>query len=114
MVFTDIRIKLLQRRDTINRRVGNITQQVRRADGPLPFDFSEQATERENDEVLDALGEAGRRELAQINRALARIDRGEYGICSSCGETIAEGRLAVLPFADLCIACADKRDAAGG
>ena len=36
----------------------------------LSQDFAEQATEREHEEVLDALGEAGRLELSQINRTL--------------------------------------------
>ena len=103
-----IRRRLLQRRDEINRRIQNITHNVRHSDGPLPSDFSEQATERENEEVLDALGEAGRQEMTQINRALARMDEGEYGICAGCGEPIPEARLEILPYSEFCVSCAEK------
>ncbi|MES9874382.1 MAG: TraR/DksA family transcriptional regulator [Candidatus Sedimenticola sp. PURPLELP] len=104
-----IRQLLLKRREELNQRINRITDEVRHSDGPLPSDFSEQAVERENEEVLDALGEAGRRELSQINRTLARIDAGEYGICAACGAEIPEARLQILPNSDLCVACADKQ-----
>ena len=105
-----IREKLLKRRDELNRRIHEITDNVRHTDGPLPSDFSEQAVEREEEEVLDALGEAGRRELSQINRTLARIDAGEYGICAECGVEIPEARLEVLPHSEFCVSCAEKLD----
>ena len=103
-----IREQLLQRREELNRRIHRITQDVRHADGPLPSDFSEQAVERETEEVMDALGEAGRQELSQINRTLARIDKGEYGICANCGEPIPEARLKILPHSEYCVSCAEK------
>lgn len=105
-----IRQQLLDRREELNRRVHKITDNARHIDAPVPQDFSEQAVERQNDEVLDALGEAGRRELSQINRALARIDEGEYGICAGCGKIIPEQRLAILPYSDLCVDCAERQD----
>ena len=108
--YQEIKQQLLRRRDELNRRIQEITAEVRHSDGPLPPDFSEQATERENEEVLDALGEAGRRELSQINRALARIEAGEYGICNGCGEPIPPGRLAVMPTSEYCVHCAERRD----
>ena len=64
--------------------------------------------ERENDEVLDALEQEARRELQQIDRALARMDRGEYGTCTECGVEIPIERLRALPYADRCVKCADK------
>ncbi len=107
--YESIRQQLLKRRDELNQRIHEITQNVRHADAPLSSDFSEQATERENEEVLDALGEAGRQELSQVNRTLARIDSGEYGICAACGEPIPEERLAILPNSEYCVACAEKQ-----
>ena len=103
-----IREHLLKRREELNRRIHQITDDVRHTDGPLPSDFSEQAVERENEEVMDALGEAGRLEMSQINRTLARIDSGDYGICSACGKPIPEARLEILPHTEYCVACAEK------
>lgn len=69
-------------------------------------DWEELATEREGDEVLEATGNAGKVEIAQIRAALARIGGGAYGVCVRCGETIAEARLDVLPWTPLCRSCA--------
>ena len=73
-------------------------------------DWSEQAQERENDEVLDALGNEVRRELQLVNLALHRMKEGDYEYCGACGEVINIERLKVLPFTNHCIKCASKRD----
>jgi len=99
--------QLRQRRDALCHRLANIHKKTVRSGTPLPSDFAEQAIERQNDEVLDALEVAGERELAQINRALARIEAGDYGICQECGQPIPEARLSALPFTDYCVACAE-------
>lgn len=103
-----IRQQLLVRREELNGRINKLSNSARHIDEPLTPDFSEQAVERQNDEVLEALGDAGRQELAQINRALAHIEAGEYGVCDSCGATIPAARLEILPYSDLCVACAEK------
>ncbi|HEU4464306.1 MAG TPA: TraR/DksA C4-type zinc finger protein [Gemmatimonadota bacterium] len=41
--------------------------------------------------------------MRKIERALARMDEGTYGICSRCGKPIEKARLKVLPYVDLCI-----------
>lgn len=102
-----MREKLLERRDELQQRVRRIKDDVRHVSGPLSSDFAEQAVERENEEVLDALGEAGRQELRQISAALARIDNGDYGTCTGCGEPIPWPRLEVLPFSNQCVSCAE-------
>lgn len=111
--YEAIRQQLLQRREALNRQIHRLTDKARHVDEPVTADFAEQAVERQNDEVLVALGEAGRRELIQINRALAHIDAGEYGICVSCGEPIPAERLAILTYSDQCVACAEKQDKSG-
>ena len=44
------------------------------------------------------------RQLADVERALERLDRGEYGICEACGERIGAARLTARPAARLCLA----------
>ena len=53
---------------------------------PGSENFSEQATEREDEEVLEDLGAAGVQEIRRIEAALDRIRQGTYGTCVSCGE----------------------------
>ena len=43
--------------------------------------------------------------LDQVEAALARLDAGTFGRCTSCGRAIAEERLQALPWAALCIGC---------
>lgn len=99
---------LKARRDELAQRLERINQDMRHVKKPLEADFEEQAVERENDEVLDALGKTLRAELAQIETALGRLDRGEYGVCAECGRKIPRARLEALPDASRCIACEEK------
>ncbi len=69
-------------------------------------DSAEQVTERENEDVLRNLQEETKLELKQVRAAIKRIEAGEYGVCSSCGEEISPARLEALPYATLCIKCA--------
>ena len=69
-------------------------------------DWEELAVEREGDEVLEDLGNAGKAEIAQIRAALARIEDGTYGDCAKCGDPISAERLETLPATPFCKNCA--------
>jgi len=58
--------------------------------------------DRELDLVLSA---QARSAAAEIDRALAKIDAGTYGICEQCGKQIPDARLQALPYAALCVSC---------
>ena len=51
--------------------------------------------------------------LDDLDRALAKLDTGLYGICERCGSTIAPERLAARPATHSCVSCAaiTQRDA---
>jgi RNA polymerase-binding transcription factor DksA len=44
-------------------------------------------------------------ELAEIDAALDRMERGVYGQCVTCARPIPEDRLDVLPMAPQCLPC---------
>ncbi len=52
-----------------------------------------------------SLQEAERRELLAIEKALAKMATGNFGICEECTEEIPSKRLMVLPEARLCANC---------
>lgn len=104
----EVRENLLEMLEELNERLGKITDDVKHIKEPPAKDFAEQATEMENNEVLDHLGNAARIEINQIKLALERIDRGQYGVCSVCGGPINDERLKALPYSDKCIRCANK------
>jgi DnaK suppressor protein len=58
--------------------------------------------DRELDLVLSAQARAA---AAEIDRALAKIQAGTYGLCEQCGQPIPDARLQALPQAALCVAC---------
>jgi RNA polymerase-binding protein DksA len=104
------RQKLLDLRDEYNKKIGAIDADVHHKNEPVEKDFAEQATQRENDDVLNALNQDAKIIVGQINNALHRIESGDYGICTECGAEISEGRLDIVPYAALCIKCAEKSD----
>lgn len=57
--------------------------------------------------VAALLAEA-QRALADVERALERLDTGVYGRCERCGGGIGEERLAALPSTTRCVACAGR------
>ncbi|HSJ19418.1 MAG TPA: TraR/DksA C4-type zinc finger protein [Nocardioidaceae bacterium] len=46
--------------------------------------------------------------LADVDRALAKLDEGSYGRCDVCGEPIAVERLEALPWAVRCVKDASR------
>ena len=53
---------------------------------------------------LDSLNESEQALVGEIDQALQRIDRGEYGVCERCEEPIEERRLEAVPWARRCFA----------
>lgn len=100
------RAGLQQRKQELQRRVEELRDDLMRTTTPLEQDFAEQAVQRENDEVLSQLETSARAEIARIDRALAKVAQGTYGVCEACGGEIDPARLAVLPDASRCVRCA--------
>ncbi|MEZ5498314.1 MAG: TraR/DksA family transcriptional regulator [Steroidobacteraceae bacterium] len=106
MDHEQIRRKLLARRAELQHRSSRVKADLKHSNDPLVADFADQATQRENEDVLSAIGESADVEIAQLNQALRRLEAGEYGSCVSCGAQIDERRLEVVPYADRCARCA--------
>lgn len=71
-----------------------------------PKDWEDRASERQGDEVLEALGNSELLELRRIDAALDRVKAGTYGECVKCGEEISAARLAAVPDTPFCNTCA--------
>ncbi|TNE40299.1 MAG: TraR/DksA family transcriptional regulator [Alphaproteobacteria bacterium] len=95
--------KLQTRLAELQSRLHHIEEDL---DEPSDADVEERATEREGDEVMEGLGNAGLAEIRQIEQALKRIEAGTYGDCVTCGEEISEERLELLPHTSVCRNCA--------
>jgi len=48
--------------------------------------------------------------LSDVREALGRLDKGEYGVCEDCEESIPPRRLDAIPWARVCVKCQEARD----
>ena len=104
MAYEALKAELEQRLAALQARLSSIKADVTQAHSG---DSAEQAQERENDEVVDAIGNETRLSIRVIQAALERIEDGSYGACESCGEDISAARLEAIPEATRCVNCAE-------
>ena len=99
---------LLQRRQALEQAMYNQLGELGRvehareqllqdADGESAHDADREVDLARSDSDLDA--------LHQVNEALQRLSRGEYGLCQDCALPIPFERLRLSPEATRCIAC---------
>lgn len=105
-VKQDLEVRKL---DLLDRH-GRISRHTRHREAPLSQDFAEQAVELENQELLEALDQEVAEEIRRIQRALARLEAGDYSSCSSCHNDIGDARLKALPTTHLCVECASEAE----
>lgn len=100
------------------RLLGDITQiedltiRKNRADsGELstaPSHMAECGSDNFEQEFALHLMENSTETLESIDAALERIDEGTYNICEACGVKIPKKRLQAIPYATMCVKCAEK------
>lgn len=99
---------LLALRDQLRDEKERLRAQLAELDagqGQLSYDenFADSAQvaaeQGENKALFNQLTE----QLAEIERALGKMDDGTYGQCERCSEPIAEARLEVMPATRFCI-----------
>jgi DnaK suppressor protein len=103
---------LLEERETYTRHASERraeAEQLAADREPGDVQFDEESgqgdtmnVERERDLALSAQALAA---VEDIDKALAKIEAGTYGICERCGQPIPKERLKALPYAALCVAC---------
>lgn len=59
-----------------------------------------------NKTINDAALRKQKSQLQKLERALDKIDEGNYGICLKCGDDIPVGRLKFMPWTTKCVNCA--------
>ena len=99
----ELHTQLVAKKAELTARLERITANLRRG---YDADSKERAKEMEDSEVVDALGNEAREEIAKITAALQRFEEGRFGVCVGCGGAISPQRIAAYPYADECIDCA--------
>jgi DnaK suppressor protein len=103
--FSALEKQLATQRDELRARINQHSRDVV-MDRELD-DETAMAVEGLFREVQTATLERERRTLKEVESALARMKKGEYGTCDSCGVVIPRARLEALPWARRCIHCAE-------
>src|SRR5579885_2704507 len=97
---------LVARREALRRKLaGELADMRKFGKSDSAGDAADVAFETGSDEMASQLAELDARELAQIDRALAQLKSGTYGICEGCGGKIPVARLNALPYTTFCIEC---------
>ena len=72
-------------------------------------DLADQASGNNEVHIQLKLKQTDAKILQAIEEALARMEKGTYGICRDCGEPIALARLEASPWTRVCITCKQKQ-----
>jgi DnaK suppressor protein len=101
--------RLLERRERLQSRLSGLSQAPERGSdisfGKRIGDGTIEAVSR-----LTDIGVGRNLETAEgrVDRALAKLAEGSYGICDTCGEEIPARRLEAVPESVQCVACAAR------
>lgn len=95
-----VRVQLEAERDRLLRQLHDLG-----VDGDLEFDenFADSSQVAAEQGEARALAHSLREVLADVERALTKLDDGTYGACEECGTRIAEPRLEAMPASRYCI-----------
>ena len=100
-----IRGKLLERRKRLLDSVATEISSTLETSGHPLADIMDMASATMDRETSLNIGSIESGEVQEIDRAIARLDSGKYGICEHCGAGIAAPRLRAMPSASLCVKC---------
>lgn len=103
-MYADLKEKLSDRQKVLSVRLERLKKDISKSHAS---DWSEQAQERENDEVLNQLGGSVEQELRDVNSALDRMKEDCYGVCVSCLSEIPRARLDIKPEVAYCMDCVE-------
>jgi len=118
--FPEFEQRLLEERVRVLKEMGHYENTVlkvnqRESAGDLSgysFHMADVGTDAMEREKAFQLASAEGRILLELNEALRRIARGEYGVCESCENPILRARLEAMPVARLCLSCKEKEERA--
>jgi DnaK suppressor protein len=103
--------QLLDRREallTVQHGAENATHEMQLLD---ENDWPDRTQAQADVGRLESLADRALNELKDIEAALLRIERGDYGLCESCGGPVGRQRLAAIPEARFCIGCSSMKRA---
>lgn len=98
-----------ERTNLVKKANKTLTEEATLDVSELP-DEIDQASAEYNQSFTFRLRDREKFYLSKIDRALKKIDEGDFGVCESCGEDISVKRLEARPVTTLCIRCKEEQE----
>ena len=76
----------------------------------MPIHMADIGSDNFEQEFTLSLMQSEEGTLDQIESSLERIEDGTYGRCEECGVKIPKTRLNAIPYAALCVKCAEQEE----
>jgi len=105
--FKDLLLK--ERENLIKNANKTLTEEAALDVNELP-DEIDQASAEYSQSFIFRLRDREKFYLSKIDKALQKIDEGEFGVCEACGDEISNKRLEVRPVTTLCIRCKEEQE----
>lgn len=106
----EFRKTLLQKKETIVRKLSELTNESKEMETNVAQDVIDKAETSYTKEFLLSLSDADREQLLFIDEALKRLKRDEFGVCQICHQEIGRKRLEAVPWTPYCIDCQEKAE----
>lgn len=88
--------------ETLKERTGDLSSHS--------YHMADQGTDAMEREMAAMISSKSGRLVYHIDKALERIEKGEYGKCFNCGKQISIARLEAVPHARFCIDCKSEEE----
>lgn len=103
-LIEEFRARLVQARAQLTRTVAVTGEELASLEDQ-PGDPLEDVPVQEVADTLSRLEGRERRQLDEVNAALARLEAGTFGVCEGCSSPIPLARLRAIPTARYCVEC---------
>jgi DnaK suppressor protein len=116
MDFKALKDALVAERERLSREIDDLDADLSKSledsseESPYDQHMAETAGVTLDREIDLTLEENARATIAQIDRALVKLEGGSYGECDKCAGAIGADRLKAAPFATLCIECKRREE----
>lgn len=111
-LLDELKNQLLEEKERLEKSLHGVATE----DDTIPDNFKSKFPDYGDDEDENAgevaeysdrlsIEHALEKELRDVNKALAAIEEGKYGVCKHCGKEIEAGRLRIRPTSGSCVEC---------
>lgn len=108
-----IKDTLIQEKDRLDKELGALAQKGKRGFrfvmSSLGSKDEEHTASVANFDNTISVGNNLEKGLHEVEKALAKIEKGDYGVCELCRQPIEAGRLKAAPSATSCVNCQEEK-----